>query len=469
MKDIGPEEMDYILQVLSNRVRREVIRILARESPLSYSALMKRVGIDDSGTFGFHIRKMQKLLRKDDMGEYMLNDLGRKAYEILEGLMAEEYKVDKGDGEDVPITIEADEESSWEPSTVVISDRIRFDLTEDIARSYRDKGSKLYLADIVKLRIHPMPKELFEEVVEGINDCITVQAPKELLDIVRSKSRDVLNIVEASGKPDTRGDAYALHDVDSFIGDIVSRVISATLSITNKLMSSGLRFDRMFRHGRHELVVDERLSISPGSKLAIDVSGGFVEVKLGAEGRIRVWKTGWRDPDVDIDTRDNSVYLDIGGGKCELTVPEDAVKSINIDINGGVFSLKLPNLEAIDLDISGGMAKIDSSTEEPVNIDINMNGGIVSGSIGLNALEGLSKINCDLNGGVIKLGLRTPSDTKISVDNNIFGGYASIQLDGKSVHGKYIEEGFEESSGRLMLHSELRGGLLSIFIKREKP
>jgi len=93
----------------------------------------------------------------------------------------------------------------------------------------------------------------------------------------------------------------------------------------------------------------------------------------------------------------------------------------------------------------------------------------LSGSIRLDAAGGVSKIKCDLNGGIVKLGLRIPSETKVSVDNKLFGGYASIHLDGRNIHGKYVEEGFGESSGKLMIHNELMGGLLTMDIRREYP
>ena len=37
---------------------------LAEEGPLTYTELMRRIGVEDSGTFGFHVRRMQKLLKK---------------------------------------------------------------------------------------------------------------------------------------------------------------------------------------------------------------------------------------------------------------------------------------------------------------------------------------------------------------------------------------------------------------------
>lgn len=47
---------------------------------------MKKVGVEDSGAFGFHIRKMHRLLKKDDISEYGPSESG-KAYDIFKGVI----------------------------------------------------------------------------------------------------------------------------------------------------------------------------------------------------------------------------------------------------------------------------------------------------------------------------------------------------------------------------------------------
>jgi len=465
MDRISSEDMDYILQVISNSIRRDVIRVLAKDSPLSYSVLMKRVGVDDSGTFGFHIRKMQRLLKKDDMGMYMLNKLGVKAYEILESLMGgeaiEEEKPEER--EEVEARVEEPREAGAEPTTIVISDKLRFDLTEEIARSYREKGRRLYITDVVKLVIHPMPKELFDDVVEGISDCISIQAPDDLLDLVKLKSSDVLSVKGSSGLSlrDT-----GVSSVGDIVGDVVSRILSATASITSRLIS--LTHIGGVGVGRQELVIDEQLSIPPDSRLVIDISGGYVKVKPGEEGRIRVWKTSWKDPEVDVDIRDEAVNIDVSGGKCELTIPEGYVYGVSSDMSGGVLVLKMPMLREVDIGLSGGVAKFSSSTESPLDLSINMNGGMVNGSLRLGQFTGESKVECELNGGAVKLSLEVPEDTRVGVDNRTFGGFANVRIDNKTVSNKFTEPGFEESSRRLKLRSELMGGILTIDITRKR-
>lgn len=451
---IEPDDMDYILQVISNRIRRDIIRVLVKDAPLTYSALMKRVGVDDSGTFGFHIRKMQRLLKKNDMGEYMLNDLGMKTYEILESLMG-------GKVDEVEKPVE-EERTLAEPSTIIISDRLRFDLTEEIARSYQGKGRRIFVSDIVKLVIHPMPRELFEAVVEGISDCISVHAPNDLIDLVRLKSSDVIDVRGYSAEsPREVGETF----LGEIASDIVSKVLSATTSLASRLLSS--KYIGRFGGKKYELIIDEPLSIPDGSRLSIDISGGFVEVKSGEEGRIRVWKTGWRDPEVDIDIKEDVVAIDVEGGKCELIIPEGYIYGVSSDMSGGVLALKIPMLRDINIDLSGGLVRFSSSAESPVNMNISMNGGLVSGGFKLGRFVGESRIGCELNGGALKLGLEVPEDTRIRVDNKVLGGFASIRVDNNSLPNTFVEEGFEGSSSKLMFQGELMGGVLTIDVSRK--
>ena len=184
----GLDELDYILQVISNRIRRKVIKLLAEKGPLSYTDLMKEVGIEDSGTFGFHIRKMKMLITKDEWGKYKLNELGYRAYEIIKDL-------EEGLLKEAPSEVE-----SKELEVTVISDKVSFELTRELAESLKRKGKRLIIGDIMKLIIHPMPRELFDEIVESIYDCLTVYAPSQLVDLVSLKSKDVISIKSYEGK-----------------------------------------------------------------------------------------------------------------------------------------------------------------------------------------------------------------------------------------------------------------------------
>ncbi|HIE37405.1 TPA: ArsR family transcriptional regulator, partial [Candidatus Geothermarchaeota archaeon] len=171
-------DIDYILQVISNGTRRRILKLLADEAPLTYTKIMQKLNIKDSGTLGFHLKKMARLLRRDEFGEYKLSSLGWRALDImkrLEGIEISEYE-------------EASEE---ERKSRVFSDQLRFEYTRSLAEKLRGEGVKAIITDIITLIIHPMDRKLFDETVESISDVLTCYVPEDLYDDVVMKSSDV--------------------------------------------------------------------------------------------------------------------------------------------------------------------------------------------------------------------------------------------------------------------------------------
>lgn len=77
------EDLDYMFSALSHEVRRAIIKHLGEAEILSFSELMERAGIKETGTFGFHLKKVEPLLEKLPDGRYRLSQLGERAYRLL--------------------------------------------------------------------------------------------------------------------------------------------------------------------------------------------------------------------------------------------------------------------------------------------------------------------------------------------------------------------------------------------------
>lgn len=81
------ENNDLITTVFSSLkhpTRRGIIEELGgADSSLTFSELMRRVGIDDSGTFGFHLRALESIVDQDKEAKYHLTKLGNLAFEIV--------------------------------------------------------------------------------------------------------------------------------------------------------------------------------------------------------------------------------------------------------------------------------------------------------------------------------------------------------------------------------------------------
>lgn len=51
------EDLDYMYSALDHETRRNIVLHLGREGVLSFSELMKKRGVRDTGTFGFHLKR----------------------------------------------------------------------------------------------------------------------------------------------------------------------------------------------------------------------------------------------------------------------------------------------------------------------------------------------------------------------------------------------------------------------------
>ena len=80
---LSEEDLDLMFSALSHGARRAVVKNLGEQGVLSFSQLMEAAGIEETGTFGFHLKKTEPLLEKLPDGRYKLSKLGEKAYREL--------------------------------------------------------------------------------------------------------------------------------------------------------------------------------------------------------------------------------------------------------------------------------------------------------------------------------------------------------------------------------------------------
>ncbi len=75
---------EKILSALGHSIRRSIIEVLAEEGPKGFTELMNKVNVKDTGTMTFHLKKLGRLIKKNEDGEYQLTELGRHAYRVLQ-------------------------------------------------------------------------------------------------------------------------------------------------------------------------------------------------------------------------------------------------------------------------------------------------------------------------------------------------------------------------------------------------
>ncbi len=80
---LSEEDLNYIFQALAHETRRRIVKLLAEEGPMQFTELMKRLGIEETGTLGFHIRRLRELLEDAGSEGYRLSKTGLLAYKII--------------------------------------------------------------------------------------------------------------------------------------------------------------------------------------------------------------------------------------------------------------------------------------------------------------------------------------------------------------------------------------------------
>ncbi len=80
--------LSEIIEALANNTRRKILEVLVLEGPLSFSEVLKRIGIRDTSTLKHHLEKMKILIAKEN-GLYRANSIGVKAYVFLKNLLEE--------------------------------------------------------------------------------------------------------------------------------------------------------------------------------------------------------------------------------------------------------------------------------------------------------------------------------------------------------------------------------------------
>ncbi len=477
------EELDYILQALGHRVRRKVIELLAEKGPLTYTELMKETGVDDSGTFGFHLRRMSKLLKKTRMGEYELTILGWKAYKTLCELQGKKPKpytkppIEVGvetveaplkakPSEETrkeivkPVREEGEGEERGEEETVVISDRMTFELTERIARAYLEKGKKLIITDTMKVVIHPMPREVFDKVVERISDVLSLYAPRDLEDLVHLKAHDVLSIRFYKEKP-----PKISLDLGGMIAGLVTSIVSGISGLVTSV-SGNVPKIVIGKTGKLVLVREEPLPVKKNMKLIVDVSGGILEVKRGDNPKVKIWREKDRDVGITVDISNETMSIEVESGKCEIILPDNSVRELDLNLAGGYAKLSLVGLENIRMDVDGGWFRLTTRTNKPLQSKLSINGGGGDLEAKLEDYEGEAYLYTDINGGVLRAKYDVPRDTRVKVKSDVSGGWINVKMDGRTIAANYEDYGYEEARRKLRIDSEIYGGVVSVNIEK---
>ena len=81
------DEVSRILNVLSHRLRREILVLLNEKGECSFTDIMNALSLD-TGKLSFHIRSLAGLIEQTSSGKYKLNKIGENAVRLVAELQA---------------------------------------------------------------------------------------------------------------------------------------------------------------------------------------------------------------------------------------------------------------------------------------------------------------------------------------------------------------------------------------------
>jgi len=82
-KHLSEKELSQIFNLLKHPLRRGILKQLSK-SPQAYSKILKNLNIQESSILNYHLREMDDLLiKKDDNGKYMLNEIGEICLQLV--------------------------------------------------------------------------------------------------------------------------------------------------------------------------------------------------------------------------------------------------------------------------------------------------------------------------------------------------------------------------------------------------
>lgn len=79
----GTDEYDEIFAALKHPVRRQILLFLEQNGEVSFTALQKAVGKDDTDLLSYHLKELAPLVEQSERGKYRLSEIGKAAVALF--------------------------------------------------------------------------------------------------------------------------------------------------------------------------------------------------------------------------------------------------------------------------------------------------------------------------------------------------------------------------------------------------
>ncbi len=435
----SPDGIERYLKALAHRVRRDIIRALYQHKRLSYSELMKITGVEDSGTFAFHLKMLQGLVEKDpNTGEYRLTEEGIKAYKALT-ILTDEEQTREGEKE------KHIEKKEAKPEIITISGKLSFTLTKHLAEKLCKENKKIYFTDILTLTIEDMPEELLECVLEGINDVFYIQAPDHLKPLIEIKSGDIGFVGKNSG----------------FLGSMIAGLTSSIIKGVMKGIEESIKIKSGGRTIKFNMVTD----IEEANSLKIIAESSSLRIKKEQIDKLLFKGKTTPNSYTKVFTENGIVHVKSEEAEGELSIPNNKIfEEVFMDIESSSIGGDLSVREKLDLrsDSSNISLTVGKLKKSEVKIELDSSNAKIV--LDYDEFIGDSNIIVKGDSSNVSLEVRIPKETAINAVQE--SGIGTMIVEGIT-SGSYKDKNYEKAESRLNITIDIDDGVYKVNVVRK--
>jgi len=372
---------------------------------------MRELGIEDSSLLAFHMKKLEKLVRKNEKGYYELTDLGWRAYRIIRELELESIAERVGEAVEGP----REGPTEREGGVVEVRGAIRYTVTRDMVEKLYQSGKKLRIVDVVVLDFESdIDPEKLDRVLESVEDVVLVSAPPRISGVVKTRCRDVLVISNGTTQ---------IPRISTFVGTIVSDVVDRTLkAVFGSLVKGFIKgaTKDLFKGLPKGVIVlgSTRPRVSKtvsdyDPRIVLKIVGGDIELQSSR----KVLRVDGEARTASIVRENGSTVvkaLDFDGN---IAVPTEGVEELVLDLSGGDVRGSLEAPKRFRAAVSGGDIELSiKCPDEAEEIAFEASGGDVYADIDLSRVTKDAAVSADVSGGDVDLTLVVPRDVDVVLD-----------------------------------------------------
>lgn len=406
-------ELDKMIRSISHWARRRIILLLGTRGPMTYSELMREVGIEDSGTFAFHLRSLGGLVEKTSDGRYKLTDRGREVYRALKILLGEK-----------PVS-EEQEKPIEQPSVsqpLIIGNMGKCYVTKEIIEEALRTNRKIIVQNCIKAvfdeDIEPDDLRKTLEKVEGV---LVVEAPSGLHPIIGMRASKVITFIDKTGR------RTEIPDIGRIVTETVTKALEGGIKAVEKIVTSIPLFTKKAR----EIKIMKQ---NPNQPYDLRLTFDSTAIMIYSGQNLALEGKAYSSEDPSIEANDSEIEASIDSFKGKLELPPGPLASIilhadyssikiNIDklqgpleasIDNSVLSIKINETDRLIGTISADSSKIDLETE------------ITS--------SGRNELKIDTDSTFIKIKVKVPKDMKVFLEQD--ADSSIIKTEGEIYYGK---------------------------------